>query len=191
LEWEKRKVSIFNELKNLNSDIICCQEVERDEKLFNEIGGLGYDVSYKPRIGKHSDGSATFWKFDRFELENLYCLELNLDQSKIYCKDNICLFTVLKPKFCEKVYFIVANTHILFNINRGDIKLGQVYQILNSLRLLKDKYSDRNNNQIISFLCGDINSIPNSGTYKLITEGKLDCTNLDYKKKFLVNIIAY
>lgn len=60
--------------------------------------------------------------------------------SPIYDRDNIALFSVLKSIIDTKSCFIIANTHLLFNVNRGDIKLGQIYQVLNGLDKLKRIY---------------------------------------------------
>ena len=66
LNWSKRRVVILNELRTLNSDIICLQEFEKDEKFIEEMGKCGYDVCFKPRTGgKHAEGCAIFWKFDK------------------------------------------------------------------------------------------------------------------------------
>lgn len=67
LFWENRKKKILSELKTLNSDIICCQEFERDEKFIEEMGRYGYDVAFKPRTGGiHCEGCAVFWKFEKY-----------------------------------------------------------------------------------------------------------------------------
>lgn len=69
LNWEFRKIKIINELKTLNSDIICLQEFEKDEKFIQEFGKSGYDMCYKPRTGGiHSEGCAIFWKYDKLIL---------------------------------------------------------------------------------------------------------------------------
>ena len=66
LIWETRKPKILNELKALNSDIVCCQEFERDGKFIEEMGKFGYDLAFKPRTGGiHCEGCAIFWKFDK------------------------------------------------------------------------------------------------------------------------------
>ena len=66
LNWSNRRVIILNELRTLNSDIICLQEFEKDEKFIEEMGKYGYDVCFKPRTGgKHAEGCAIFWKFDK------------------------------------------------------------------------------------------------------------------------------
>lgn len=101
--------------------------------------------------------------------------------SEIYDRDNIAIFAVLQYLCKPDVSFVISNMHVLFNNNRGDIKLAQVYQVLNSLKILKNYYSQKYK-KVNLILCGDFNSVPNSGVYKMITEGSLDCTELDRRK---------
>ena len=103
------------------------------------------------------------------------------DISTVYDRDNICVFSVLKYLDDSNVCLIVANCHLLFNNNRGDVKLAQAYQIVNTLNLLQAEYS-KTFSKVNLILCGDFNSIPNSGVYKLITEGVLNCTEIDRRK---------
>jgi mRNA deadenylase 3'-5' endonuclease subunit Ccr4 len=44
MQWEERKRKIVDELKELNGDIICLQELERDEDLIKSFSAMGYDV---------------------------------------------------------------------------------------------------------------------------------------------------
>jgi mRNA deadenylase 3'-5' endonuclease subunit Ccr4 len=44
LNWDVRRKKILDELNELNADIICIQEFERDEEIINNLGGNGYDV---------------------------------------------------------------------------------------------------------------------------------------------------
>jgi hypothetical protein len=130
------------------------------------------------------------WKNKKFSLENLYCLEFNMNLnnkniSEIYDRDNVCLFAVLKYKADPNLCFIVASSHILFNNKRGDVKLGQVYQIINSFEILKNYYKSTFR-EVNLILCGDFNSAPNSGVYKMITNGSLDCSKLDKRKVFKI-----
>jgi hypothetical protein len=60
----------------------------------------------------------------------------------IYKKDNICLFVLLVYIDNPSVAFLVGNCHILFNYNRGDIKLGQVYQIMQSMEVIRREYQE-------------------------------------------------
>lgn len=76
----------------------------------------------------------------------MYCLEFNMnknsqDINQTYDRDNICLFAVLSFNANPTTGFIISNSHLLFNINRGDVKLAQTYQILTSLQKLENEYS--------------------------------------------------
>jgi mRNA deadenylase 3'-5' endonuclease subunit Ccr4 len=44
LLWENRRASILEELKELDGDVLCLQEFEKDELMIEELGKLGYDV---------------------------------------------------------------------------------------------------------------------------------------------------
>jgi mRNA deadenylase 3'-5' endonuclease subunit Ccr4 len=44
MQWEERKRKIVEELNQLNGDIICLQEFERDEELIKTFSSMGYDV---------------------------------------------------------------------------------------------------------------------------------------------------
>jgi mRNA deadenylase 3'-5' endonuclease subunit Ccr4 len=107
--------------------------------------------------------------------------------SQIYNKDNISIFAVLRQRNFIKNIFIIATTHLLFNLNRGDIKIAQTLQTLYSIDRIKEKYRKchlikENSYNVNIIFTGDFNSVSNSGVYKLITEGKLNCTSIDYKK---------
>lgn len=65
----------------------------------------------------------------------------NKDVSMIYDRDNVILFAVLKYLSNPDVCFIVSNAHLLYNIKRGDIKLGQTYQLTSALEKMKRFYS--------------------------------------------------
>jgi mRNA deadenylase 3'-5' endonuclease subunit Ccr4 len=83
LLWENRKKKILTELLTLKSDIICCQEFEKDEKFVEEMGKNGFDMAFKPRTGgHHCEGCAIFWKYDKYVASNLdlmwiTCIALN------------------------------------------------------------------------------------------------------------------
>ncbi len=44
MKWEQRKRKIIDELKEINGDIICLQEFERDEEMVKIFSQMGYDV---------------------------------------------------------------------------------------------------------------------------------------------------
>ena len=44
LHWVNRRTKIIDELAELDGDIVCIQEFERDEVLIDKMGQMGYDV---------------------------------------------------------------------------------------------------------------------------------------------------
>lgn len=59
---------------------------------------------------------------------------------------------------------LVGNIHVLFNPNRGDIKLGQVRLFLEKAYKLSQEWGN-----IPVILVGDFNSIPQVGSCNLTT----------------------
>lgn len=68
--------------------------------------------------------------------------------------------------------FVVANTHILFNMKRGDIKTGQVALLIASID--KMCFGLRFDSKFAGvLLCGDFNIEPKSPIYNFIRNGIL------------------
>ena len=58
----------------------------------------------------------------------------------IYEKANCCIYMVLQPVGQDDRVYIVANTHLNFNSNRGDIKLAEIKLLTDGLASLKSYY---------------------------------------------------
>ncbi|XP_076464289.1 protein angel homolog 2-like isoform X2 [Babylonia areolata] len=141
LNWEQRRCRLVAEIVYHNADILCLQEVQENH-FYNDIKPkletFGYTGCYQKRTGDKSDGCATMWKKDKFHVLRwtpvIYCRGGLLD------RDNIALVVELQPLRCaqgaketkhnpeDKV--LIANTHLLFNPRRGDIKLAQLMILL-------------------------------------------------------------
>ena len=68
-------------------------------------------------------------------------LEFFIDENNyLFNRDNIALFTILKEKNDSPCIFIIANTHLLFNKKRGNIKLSQLNVITKILGDLQKFY---------------------------------------------------
>jgi len=172
LSWENRSNKILSELKTLNADLIGLTEIERDENFIKELNSYGYEFAFKPRTGTHSEGCALAWKNDRYELIDLLSIGFNMNKdgnniSEIYGRDNIALISILKVLEIPNTVILFATTHLLFNVKRGDIKLGQTYQFVNVLEELRKKYEDELKNKVYIIFASDLNCIPRSGVYKL------------------------
>ena len=177
LTWNFRKKLIEKQISKLNFDVLCIEEFENDSQFVNELNKMGYEIVFRKRPGSnHLEGCAIIYKKNKFVLEKKFYVEFNIStNSLIYCKQNVAVFALLKSKANEqKILF--SCTHLLFNKNRGDIKLGQIYQVMNILNMLHKKYDT---DKVV--LCCDLNSSPNSAVYEFITKGEINCSKLKTK----------
>ena len=85
------------------------------------------------RDGQTSDGCGTFWKRDVFR----QVAHEKIQFSEHGLRHNVALLVALRPRDDRSGHIaplLIANTHILFNPKRGDIKLGQMRVLLERLR---------------------------------------------------------
>ncbi|XP_006854929.2 carbon catabolite repressor protein 4 homolog 6 [Amborella trichopoda] len=187
LDWEWRKRRILLELGLWSPDIMCLQEVDKFQDLAEELQLRGFAGIWKERTGLPIDGCAIFWRLTKFNLLHEEYIEFN----KLSLRDNVAQICVLesrsrdcveggnrapstslsKPKGANKV--VVCNIHVLYNPNRGDIKLGQVRVLLNRAQEVSNLWDDA---PVI--ICGDFNCTPKSPLYKFISEQKLSLSGL-------------
>ena len=184
LSWENRSKKILSELKTLDADLIALTEFEKDESFIKELNSYGYEFAFKPRMGKHSEGCAIAWKFEKYELIDLLSINFNMnktekDKNDIFNRENIAIIGIFKIVGIPNSIILFSNTHLVFNVKRGDIKLGQIYQLTRALEELRKKYEDELKNKVYIILASDLNCIPKSGVYKLLTKGELNCNQVN------------
>ena len=197
LNIDYRTDKIFQKIDELKPDICLFQEYEQNGKLSQKFkeNNLSYEILFKKRPGDHKEGCAIIYDKKKFRLEYYCSLEFRLENQNnyknnynkfnnynnknnniiIYNKENVALFLVLQS-YKTSFYYLIICSHLLFNCNRGDIKLGQIYQIIQSALLIKSYYKDIN---ITTIFGADLNSTPNSGIYEFITTKSLDVEYLN------------
>ncbi|KAE8124944.1 hypothetical protein FH972_019783 [Carpinus fangiana] len=189
LEWDRRKILICEEINHYNASILCFQEVDRFDDLDNLFQNNGYKGVYKARTGEAYDGCAIFWKDKLFTLLH----EENVEFRSFALRDNVAQFCVLEmiqnqsgsEFYTERSMspptrsrrLLVGNIHVLFNPNRGDIKLGQVRIFLERAYKLSQEWGD-----IPVVIGGDLNSLPQSAIYQFVASSKLDIHLHDRRK---------
>lgn len=187
LDWEWRKRRILTELRLWSPDIICLQEVDRFEDLEEELKLQGYHGIWKMRTGPPVDGCAIFWRTARFTLLHEEYIEFD----KLGLRNNvaqICILESRSPRSTENDsaaapssshpsrranQVVVCNTHVLYNPNRGDIKIGQVRMLLDRAYAVSRTW-----NGAPVVVCGDFNCTPKSPLYNFISEQKLNLSGL-------------
>uniref|UniRef100_S4RLU3 Angel homolog 2 (Drosophila) n=1 Tax=Petromyzon marinus TaxID=7757 RepID=S4RLU3_PETMA len=175
LEWAYRFPNLIQEIERFNADVLCLQEVQKDhyiDQLKPHLIKLGYSCHYKMRTGDKNDGCAICFKRSRFSLRSWHAVEYYRPGVSLMDRDNVGTIAVLQPLPQEVVhpltpYVCIANTHLLFNPKRGDIKLAQLALLLAEI----DKVSDGGRLPVL--LCGDFNSVPGSPLYHFLRHGYL------------------
>ncbi|KAM3919943.1 protein angel homolog 1 isoform 2-T2 [Leptodactylus fuscus] len=186
LHWDYRWPNILQELQHWEADILCLQEVQDNhyrEQVQPSLSALGYSCHYKRRTGRKTDGCCTCFKSQRFTLLAESHVEFFRPAIDVLNRDNVGLVLLLQPRLNEGTEnghaapapLCVANTHLLYNPRRGDIKLAQLALLLAEVEKLSRK-PDGSHCPII--LCGDLNSTPDSPLYQLLYNGILNYSGL-------------
>ncbi len=129
------------------------------------------------------EGQMILWRKSMFKIVEHHDILMNFDRfNSLYKNNQVCPVVVLRllPKDkpgAKQTYFIVGSAHISYNVERGDKKLAQVSLIVSAMNELQ-KYLKQMGNKVVCLLCGDFNSTPSSGVYKLLTQGSYDCKSL-------------
>lgn len=139
----------------------------------------GYTCVFKRRTGTKTDGCATCYRSNGFSEVSVATLEFFKPEVAPLDRHNVAIVLLLRPVFTEGsevkargLPLCVANTHLLFNPRRGDVKLAQLAVMLAEIdRVVKSCKAKGEDCNII--LCGDFNSVPQKPLYQLITTGEL------------------
>lgn len=172
LEWPRRGQRILTELLDNQADIICLQEVDSEhlQSLYRpRLARHGYECLYKKKTGYKLDGCAIFYKSQMFNLLNHKGVEFNrTDITHLLNRDNVGLIALLEPRDLKRPkasHLVIANTHLLFNPARSDVRHAQLRYFLAQLEEISFDYHDPTRNErchLPTILCGDLNSTPNS-----------------------------
>ncbi|KAM9239183.1 protein angel homolog 1 [Leptosomus discolor] len=179
LNWNYRLPNLLQEIQHWDPDVLCLQEVQENhywEQLEPTFKEMGFACFYKRRTGTKTDGCAVCYKHSRFQLISLSPVEYFRPGLDVLNRDNVGLVLLLQPLLPEGLGLkavsplCVANTHVLFNPRRGDIKLAQMALLLAEI----DKIAKTTEGSYCPvILCGDLNSVPDSPLYKFIRNGEL------------------
>ena len=108
-------------------------------------------------------------------MEHHELVSFNKPQSQFMNRDNVAILVILTPR-AENMKnaspIVIGNTHLLFNMKRGDIKLAQLAHLFAEIdRVAIDS---KRRTKLPTILCGDFNSTPFSPLYNFVTTGELD-----------------
>ncbi|XP_065123472.1 protein angel homolog 1 isoform X2 [Paramisgurnus dabryanus] len=178
LAWDHRLLLILQELRIWEPDIVCLQEVQEDhflEQMYPVLTEMGYTCIYKRRTGNRTDGCAVCYYSERFTQLSVKLLEFYRPDCELLDRDNVGIVLLLQP-ITERLEALspvcVANTHLVFNPRRGDVKLAQLAIVLAEIDVMIESCKSQGKSCEV-ILCGDFNALPNTPLVKFITGGQL------------------
>ncbi|XP_018561321.1 2',5'-phosphodiesterase 12 [Anoplophora glabripennis] len=203
LKIDYRKQLILKELIGYNADIICLQEVDR--KVFNydlqpTLDHLGYESYFSLKGGEVAEGLAFFFNKNRFKKSQCHYLvfseHINSDPQFADIWEKIAKnsqlserilgrTTTLQVNVVESLEYdeilVVANTHLYFHPDADHIRLLHGGLCIRYLENFVNKLKQEITGKRISLIfCGDFNSVPECGIYKLYTTGSVPKDFIDY-----------
>ncbi|GAA5928443.1 CCR4-Not complex 3'-5'-exoribonuclease subunit Ccr4 [Sporobolomyces koalae] len=155
------------------------------------------------------DGCATFFKNTKFALVEQQLIEFNQIAmrrpdfkktedmfNRVMTKDQIAVVTLLEHR-ASGARLIVANTHIHWDPEFRDVKLVQVAMLMDEVSKIAADFarlparmnlaegydkapSYSNGTKIPTIVCGDFNSIPESGVYEFLSRGSVEKDHEDF-----------
>lgn len=173
LRWPTRASLLAKEIVHWSPTVVCLQEVDKFQHLESLLKHHGYVGRYLQRTNDRPDGLAMFWKSKAFSLVNAEDVMF----AGHGMRDNVAQVYTLqytgKLEGSDPFELVVSNIHVLFNPKRGDIKLGQV-------RVLMDTITKASQDGMIPVvMCGDYNSAPYSNLYDFVSSGYLNILESD------------
>ncbi|XP_030574613.1 protein angel homolog 1 [Archocentrus centrarchus] len=182
LDWNYRCNLLLKEIEKWLPDILCLQEVQENhyhEQLHPALSQMGYNCVFKRRTGTKTDGCATCFRSSCFSEVAATHLEFFRPETRLLDRHNVGIVLLLRPlvKQGSKVKemgppLCIANTHLLFNPRRGDVKLAQLAIMLAEIdSMIKSCKAKGEHCNVI--MCGDFNSVPYMPLYQFITTSEL------------------
>nr|XP_015825695.2 protein angel homolog 1 [Nothobranchius furzeri] len=182
LDWTYRCSLLLKEIENWTPDILCLQEVQENhyhEQLYPALSQMGYTCVYKRRTGTKTDGCATCYRSTCFAEVAVTKLEFFRPELEMLDRHNVGIVLLIRPLIVQEAVvtavgppLCVANTHLLFNPKKGDVKLAQLAILLAEIdAVVKSCKAKGEHCNVV--VCGDFNSVPHMPLHQLIITGEL------------------
>lgn len=207
IEMDYRKQLLVKEIIGYNGDIICLQEV--DEKVFHRdllpaLNDEGLDGFYDAKGGQVTEGLAVFFRESKLRVLGHSRLILSEELQHNILFADLWEKVQTNPKLTERIVqrstvlqvnvfesvedpsklLVVGITHLYFHPDADHIRLLQAgisLQILQQVMcLFQSKHPDK---EVALLFCGDFNSTPEFGVYRLMTTQLIDFEDVDWSSK--------
>ncbi|KAI9274074.1 Endonuclease/exonuclease/phosphatase [Helicostylum pulchrum] len=149
------------------------------------------------------DGCAIFYKASKYDLIEHHLLEYNQKAlqrpdfkasddiyNRVMTKDNVAVMIVLENKE-TLARVLVVNSHIHWDPHDADVKLVQVGMLMDELDKFASKHlkppttsphgpTYASTTQLPTIICGDFNSLPDSGVYEFLSKSTIRQDHADF-----------
>lgn len=167
LSWEYRKGRILEEIRCLDADIVCLQEIDREsfddffklELCLNDYEGIFWPKSRAKTMSVQDarlvDGCATFYKASKYiflekapvEFANIAINRQDMKGehdtfNRVMPRDHIALITFLENRMTGS-RIIIGNAHLLWDPEYADVKLVQVAILMEQVTKYAEKWAKR------------------------------------------------
>jgi RNA exonuclease NGL2 len=165
LKWEFRGPRVLEEIRVVNPDILCMQEVNRLETLSVDL--KDFAMLFAPKLQSAAlrsecppDGTCMFVSRKIFDLLDTQIIYYKQDGHGLSNQNGI--IAVLEH-LASGHRIIVATTHLKAKSNPGDeaARLHQIRQMLTALNHVHERWGSA----LPIILCGDFNSPPTASVY--------------------------
>lgn len=165
------------------------------------------------------DGCAIFYKADKYQLIEKQLVEFNqialqrpdfkkseAMYNRVMTKDNIAVIALLESK-ASGSRVVVANVHTHWDPQFRDVKLVQVAMLMDEVEKAGNRFAKlppklsvaegyppapkyTHGNQIPTIVCGDFNSVPETGVYDFLANGAVPGDHEDFMDHVYGNYTA-
>ncbi|OAL32638.1 hypothetical protein AYO22_00251 [Fonsecaea multimorphosa] len=197
LTWGFRKTLILEEIREMNADIVCLQELDRnsyDDYFRGELSISGYKGYYAQKsraetlgdAARFVDGCGTFWKDKKYVVLDTQHLVLGRKAverpgakasadmlNRVWQRDDIATVVFLENRVTGS-RVVVVNAHIYWDPAYKDVKLIQAAVLMEELSKLTDKYAKfppATNKQAFRFSDSEDEPLPDPGPSLSYTSG--------------------
>lgn len=203
MDIDYRKQIALKEVLDFKCDVVCLQEVDVSvyQKFWEpSMQYEGYLGSFTKKPGDVNEGQAIFLRNARYTFKDVRPLivrelftkpvsghlsqisglleELPNIQHALEKIPTVATIAVLQPTNGSGQPLLVVNTHLYFHPGASNIRTLQIYAILKEVEKYLDVWSGGPKPAV--FLCGDLNSEPDTSAIELLQRGKVSAGHYEW-----------